>query len=276
MPISKGECCEVPDDSVKKTIIVALGVCIVCSVLVSTAAVSLQGIQEENKRLDKIKNILLAADLFAGDEKILSVYEEKIKPVMIDIQSGEAVEEGILKETMTIERFDIDAVAADPEYSREIPDNKDMAGINRIPSLMVVYFIEDKGKTDGVVLPVYGRGLWSTLYGFMALDRDLKTVKGITFYDHAETPGLGGEVDNPRWKGSWKGKQAMDESGKVKIEVLKGVVDMSRPEAKYQIDGLSGATLTTRGVDGIVKFWLGNDGYGPLLKRFKEELHGKV
>jgi Na+-transporting NADH:ubiquinone oxidoreductase subunit D len=102
----------------------------------------------------------------------------------------------------------------------------------------------------------------------MALDRDLKTVKGITFYDHAETPGLGGEVDNPRWKGSWKGKQAMDESGKVKIEVLKGVVDMSRPEAKYQIDGLSGATLTTRGVDNIVKFWLGDNGYGPLLKRF--------
>jgi Na+-transporting NADH:ubiquinone oxidoreductase subunit C len=96
----------------------------------------------------------------------------------------------------------------------------------------------------------------------------------VTFYDHAETPGLGGEVDNPRWKDSWKGKQAIDETGKVKIEVLKGVVDTSRPESKYQIDGLSGATLTTRGVDNIVKFWLGDDGYGSLLKRLKEDLHG--
>jgi Na+-transporting NADH:ubiquinone oxidoreductase subunit C len=271
MPISKGGCCEVPDDSVKKTIMVALGVCIVCSLLVSTAAVSLHGIQEENKRLDRIKNILLAADLFVGDENIRSVYNEKIKPVMIDVQSGETVEEGILKETMTIERFDIDAVADDPEYSRPIPENRDIVGINRIPSYMVVYFVEDRGRTDRIVLPVYGRGLWSTLYGFMALDRDLMTVKGITFYDHAETPGLGGEVDNPRWKDSWKGKQAIDETGK---EVLKGVVDTSRPESKYQIDGLSGATLTTRGVDNIVKFWLGDDGYGSLLKRLKEDLHG--
>jgi Na+-transporting NADH:ubiquinone oxidoreductase subunit C len=220
MPISKGECCEVPDDSVKKTIIVALGVCIVCSLLVSTAAVSLHGIQEENKRLDRIKNILLAADLFAGDENIRSVYDEKIKPVMINVQSGETVEEGILKETMTIERFDINAVAADPEYSRPIPENRDIAGINRIPSHMVVYFVEDRGKTDRIVLPVYGRGLWSTLYGFMALDRDLMTVKGITFYDHAETPGLGGEVDNPRWKDSWKGKQAIDETGKTACPAL--------------------------------------------------------
>jgi Na+-transporting NADH:ubiquinone oxidoreductase subunit C len=112
------------------------------------------------------------------------------------------------------------------------------------------------------------------MYGFMALDKDLKTVKGFTFYDHAETPGLGGEIDNPRWKNSWKEKQAFDEEGNVKIEVIKGLVDTSRPEAKYQIDGISGATLTARGVDHLVQFWLGDNGYGLFIKSLREDVHG--
>jgi Na+-transporting NADH:ubiquinone oxidoreductase subunit C len=276
MPISKGECCGVPNDSVTKTLIVALSVCIVCSVMVSTSAVSLHGKQEENRQLDRKKNILLAADLFADDDTVRSVYDEKITPVMIDLQSGQTVEEGLLKTSMTPERFDIRSTSADPEFSRPVPGDRDMAGIGRIPTHMVVYLIKERGKTDSVVLPVYGKGLWSTLYGFLALERDMMTVKGITFYEHAETPGLGGEVDNPRWKDSWKGKQAADETGMVIIEVLKGSVDTSRAESKHQIDGLSGATLTTRGVNSIVRFWLGNDGYGPLLKRMKEDLYGEV
>jgi Na+-transporting NADH:ubiquinone oxidoreductase subunit C len=99
-------------------------------------------------------------------------------------------------------------------------------------------------------------------------------VKGFTFYEHAETPGLGGEIDNPRWKNSWKGKHVHDKEGNVIIEVIKGQVDTSRPESKHQVDGLSGATLTARGVDHLVKFWLGNNGYGLFLKRLGKELHG--
>jgi Na+-transporting NADH:ubiquinone oxidoreductase subunit C len=110
-------------------------------------------------------------------------------------------------------------------------------------------------------------------YG-LALADDLKTVKGFTFYEHAETPGLGGEVDNERWKKSWNGKQAFDTEGNLKLRVIKGIVDISRPEAQHQIDGLSGATLTSRGVDNLVSFWLGENGYGPLLKRLKEDLNG--
>jgi Na+-transporting NADH:ubiquinone oxidoreductase subunit C len=132
---------------------------------------------------------------------------------------------------------------------------------------MVVYFIKENDKTEKIVLPVYGKGLWSTMFGFIALDKDLKTVKGFTFFQHGETPGLGGEVDNPRWKKIWNGKQAFDEGGNIRIKVIKGKVDASRPEAKYQIDGLSGATLTSRGVGNLVRFWLGENGYGPFLSR---------
>jgi Na+-transporting NADH:ubiquinone oxidoreductase subunit C len=263
-----------PGESVKKTITVALGVCIVCSILITTAAVALRGIQLENKKLDRIKNILIAGDLLVRGADIKAIYQEKIEPAMIDLQTGDILSAENFNETFNIDNFDIKKMAADPEYGMVIPDGRDRANIKRMPKYMVVYFVKENNKTEMVVLPIYGKGLWSTMYGFIALDKDLTTVKGFTFYEHAETPGLGGEVDNPRWKNSWKGKHVLDEQGNLKIEVIKGVVDVSRPEAKYQIDGLSGATLTARGVDHLVKFWLGNDGYGLLLKRLKEELHG--
>ncbi|MCK5511968.1 MAG: Na(+)-translocating NADH-quinone reductase subunit C [Thermodesulfovibrionia bacterium] len=263
-----------PDDSVKKTLVVALAVCIVCSILVSTAAVSLHGIQKENKRLDKVKNILLAGDLFVEGGDIQSLYEENITPVMIELSSGETVPEEKFTKELNITDFDIKKIAGDPAYSMMIPPDKDRAKITKMPKFMVIYLVKKDNEIEKIVLSIYGKGLWSTLYGFIALDRDLKTVKGFTFYEHAETPGLGGEIDNPRWKNSWKEKQAFDEEGNVKIKVIKGKVDTLRPEAIHQIDGISGATLTARGVDDLVNFWLGNDGYGPFLNRFKEELHG--
>jgi Na+-transporting NADH:ubiquinone oxidoreductase subunit C len=127
------------------------------------------------------------------------------------------------------------------------------------------------GSIEKVILPIYGKGLWSTLYGFLALGKDLNTVEGITFYEHGETPGLGGEVDNPNWKALWKGKMAFDDAGTVALTVIKGKVDPSEENARYQIDGLSGSTLTTRGLDAMVKFWLGDQGYGAFLKQLKKD-----
>jgi len=260
----------VADDSVKKTITVALGVCIVCSVLVSTAAVSLHGIQEENRSLDRIRNILLAGDLLVNDADVRLLYEEKIQPVMIDLSTGETVSEENFNEILNIEEFEIKKMADHPDYGQAIPGEKDIAGIRRMPRYMVIYYVKEKDSIQKIVFPVYGKGLFSTLYGFLALDRDLKTVKGFTFYEHGETPGLGGEIDNPRWKETWIGKQAFDDDWNVRIEVIKGAVDTSNPEAKYQIDGISGATLTARGVDHLVQFWLGDDGYGPFFKKLRE------
>jgi Na+-transporting NADH:ubiquinone oxidoreductase subunit C len=274
MPISRGGSQEVADDSVKKTISVALGVCIICSILVSSAAVALRDIQIENQRLDRIKNILIAGDLFTEGADIRALYAEKVEPRMIDLATGETVLEQNLDGTLNIENFDIKRAAADPVYGKAVPADKDIAKISRMPRYMVVYLVKEDNKVDKIVLPVYGKGLWSTMYGFMALDKDLITVKGFTFYDHAETPGLGGEIDNPRWKNSWKEKQAFDEEGNVKIEVIKGLEDTSRPESKYQIDGISGATLTARGVDHLVQFWLGDNGYGLFIKSLREDVHG--
>jgi len=119
-----------------------------------------------------------------------------------------------------------------------------------------------------VILPIKGYGLWSTLYGFIALESDLKTVAGIGFYEHTETPGLGGEVDNPKWKASWVGKRAYNSDG-LALEVIKGKVDLARDGADSQIDGLAGATLTTKGVDNLVKYWLGQQGFKPFIDNLK-------
>ena len=86
-----------------------------------------------------------------------------------------------------------------------------------------MYLVRDNaGEIDTLILPIRGYGLWSTLWGFIALEEDYNTVVGLGFYSHAETPGLGGEVDNPKWKGQWPGKKVADNAGALKIEVTKG------------------------------------------------------
>ena len=107
------------------------------------------------------------------------------------------------------------------------------------------------------------------MYGFLALDADLRTIRGFGFYEHGETPGLGGEVDNPLWKSQWQGKLAFDEAWETRITVLKGKVNPNNPNAQFQVDGLSGATITARGVRDLLKFWLGEDGFGPFLAKMR-------
>ena len=121
-----------------------------------------------------------------------------------------------------------------------------------------------------LLLPIHGKGLWSTLYGFIALETDTRTVKGIGFYQHGETAGLGGEVDNPQWKKQWEGKLVLDDKYKPIFKVQKGSVDNADPMAQYKVDGLSGATITSNGVTGLIQYWLGEDGFGPYLARFRE------
>ncbi len=258
------------NDSVKKTMIVAVGVCLVCSILVSTAAVSLNKKQTENKKLDKIKNILIASGFDGDHVDIKKTFHDKFEPAIIDLKNGEPIPESKYDDILNTEDFDIKKVAASSQYGESIPADMDLARINRMPKDMLVYFKKNHGKIEQIILPIYGKGLWSTLYGFLALDNDLKTIHGITFYEHGETPGLGGEIDNPRWKKIWKGKLAFDDNLDLKIQVIKGKVDKSRPDGVYKVDGLSGATLTTRGVNNLVRFWLGEHGYGPFLVKLRE------
>lgn len=261
-------------DSTKKTLLVALGVCFVASILVSTAAVELKPIQEKNKELDLLKNILSAGDLYQEGIDIKKTFKEKVSAEIIDLKSGEIIPENNYDAQCNVDNFNIDAMASSAKWGVEIQASDDIAGIKRKPKAMVVYKVKIGEEVDKYILPIYGKGLWSTLYGFIALDKDLNTVKGFTFYQHGETPGLGGEVDNPKWKNIWNGKHVFNSDGKLMIEVIKGTVDKESDNAKYQVDGLSGATLTTRGVNNLVRYWLSSKGYGPFINKLKGENNG--
>ena len=241
---------------------VALGLCLVCSVVVSTAAVVLKPAQQANKTLDLKRNILMAAGLL---DPALSV-EEQVEQVETRVVS---LDEGRFVEGVDPASFDQREAAKDPAKSRAIPGDADPAKLVRREDQALVYLVRDQqGGLDKIILPIRGYGLWSTLYGFMALESDGNTVAGLGFYEHAETPGLGGEVDNPNWKAIWPGKQIY-QGEQVAIQVLKGAVPAGSANAQWQVDGLSGATLTTKGVDNLVRYWMGDQGFKPLLENLR-------
>jgi len=257
-------------DTVGKTILVAGVLCVVCSVIVSSAAVFLKPIQTKNQLLDKKKNILTAAGMYEPGDDIEQKFST-FKSGVVDFASGELLSPETAPEGVDLlEGFDQKKAAKDPKLSIAIDPSVDYGGIKRRSKYGQVYFVMEGDSVSKIILPVHGKGLWSTMYGFIALNSDTKTVEGITFYEHGETPGLGGEIENPSWQESWKGKLAFDEQGQPAIEVLKGKVDSTTSNAQYKIDGLSGATITSRGVSGTMKYWLSENAYGPFLQKFRD------
>lgn len=253
-------------ESTSKTVMVALAVSLVSSVFVAGAAVSLKPVQVENRLLDKQRSILSIAGL--GEDslsrtEVKNLFDQQITAHVLDLQTGEYTDK------FDPTQFDPLKAARDPALSKELEE--DPALIKRRERYTTVYTVEDNGQLKSVILPIRGYGLWSTLHGFIALEKDLNTVVGLGFYQHAETPGLGGEVDNPKWKGLWPGKQLYNEAGEPVIHIVKGGVDPSSPNAVHQVDALAGATLTSNGVDRLLQFWLGEQGFGPYLAKLRAQ-----
>ncbi len=262
-------------DSVGYAIGVATVLCVVCSLAVSAAAVALRPLQEANKKLDQQKNILDATGLAIGEygkpanelsrEQIDELYSW-ISEKLVDLDTGEYNTE------LDIDKYDPREAADKEPTSVAIEDPAFDPGVDRREKVATVYFVRRKGEgpVRQVVLPVYGKGLWSTLYGYLALKSDLETIQGLTFYSHGETPGLGGEVDNPSWKAQWVGRKLYDDNGTPAAQVFKGPAP---PENAYAVDGLSGATITSRGVTNLLRYWASDDGYGPFLSKLEQELN---
>ena len=250
------------NESVSKTLLVAFLVCVVCGVVVATAAVSLRPVQNENKLIDKRMNILQAAGMYDPSQDVNEQFAT-IERKFVDIDSGDYVD--------MPESYDQRKAAKDPKQSVRLSGDEDIAGIKSQAKVAEVYLARgDSGELSRIILPVHGYGLWSTLYGFLALEPDANTVAGLGFYEHGETPGLGGEVDNPKWKALWEGKKLYDGQGDVEIQVIKGTVEANTPDAEYKVDGLAGATLTSKGVSNLLQFWVGQNGFGPYLNRMQQ------
>ncbi len=255
-------------DSTKYTVIFATVVCVVCALLVSVAAVSLQPRQAANARLYMEKNVLLAAGLAQpgadlSEQEVKAIFEKRIRSRLVDFETGELVPEG------KIDARDYDQRKArnDPGASRVAPANN--AGIGRLPNHGIVHFVMKDDKVDQIVIAVEGLGMWGTMYGFLSLAPDGNTVRGLTYYDQKETPGLGGEIGNPKWLALWRGRKGFDDQWNAKITVIKG--QAGPPETDpLRVDGLSGATVTSNAVTRLMQFWLSDNGYGKFLKRFRE------
>jgi Na+-transporting NADH:ubiquinone oxidoreductase subunit C len=249
------------------TVVFSAIVCVVCAILVSTAAVTLRARQMANAELDRKKNVLRAAGAMGETETLAPDEVERrfgaFQVVAVDLRTGQE------DPAFATAGYDMRRAQGDPASSRSAPGNP--AQITRIPNHAIAYKkLDANGRLELLVLPIEGKGLWSTMYGFLALGPDLTTVRGLTYYQHGETPGLGGEVDNPRWKALWPGREVFDPQGRPAIEVVRG--DAGPPQADpHRVDGLSGATITSRGVTAMLQFWLGEHGFGPYLQRLKKD-----
>ncbi|WP_417691337.1 Na(+)-translocating NADH-quinone reductase subunit C [Roseibium sp.] len=249
---------DLPPDSTPKTLFVAVTLCLFASMVVSIAAVSLRPIQEENKLRDKRINILQVAGVYDPSVDVAEAFEA-FEPQVLDLATGQFTDQ------FDPRTFDDRAASDNPEISHALTD--DPASIGRQANFKTVYLLrDDSGAIDKVILPIHGYGLWSTLYGFIAVEEDGNEIYGLQFYEHAETPGLGAEVDNPRWKALWRGKKLRDDDGTLQITVAKAPPAAGKD---FYVDALAGATLTSRGVDNLVNFWMGSEGYEPFLANLK-------
>jgi Na+-transporting NADH:ubiquinone oxidoreductase subunit C len=251
-------------DTMVGTLTVAGILCILCSIVVSAAAVLLADKQDENKLVDKRKNILVAAGMYQKGDNVNEKFAN-IETRLVDFSTGQYVEA-----SSVAEGYDQKKAAKDPKSSEAIPAKQDFAGIKSRAKIGYVYLVKSQDKVEKIILPIHGKGLWSTMYGFIALNSNIKEIDGITFYEHGETPGLGGEIENPKWQAQWVGKLAFNDAWEPAIKVIKGKVDTSLDSAKYEIDGLSGATITSRGVSDTMRYWLSGHAYGKYLENLRQ------
>jgi Na+-transporting NADH:ubiquinone oxidoreductase subunit C len=259
-----GKVLSLSNDNPVKTIIIAALLCLVCSVLVSTSAVMLKSQQVTNKQADIKKNILAVTGLLESDSDIDSLFK-RFDVKIVDLETGQYVDD------IDAATYDQYKAAGDPEQNVKLTAEQDIANIGTRAKLAKIYILKESDDIKQVVLPIHGYGLWSTLYGFISFEDDFNTISGLRFYAHAETPGLGGEVDNPKWRQLWHGKKAFDDNGDLQIKVVRGHVDFNVAGAEHQVDGLSGATLTSKGVSNLVNYWLGAHAFGPYLEKMRLE-----
>lgn len=248
-----------PKDSIPKTLFVAITLCLFCSMIVAFAAVSMRPLQEANKLRDMQVNILQVAGLYDKDRPVDELFTA-FTPKIVDLEAG------IFTDQFDDTGFNPVSAARDPELSIALTD--DPAIISRRGNFARVYLLHDAaGVLDRVIVPVYGAGLWGRMHGFIALQEDGNEIYGLQFYQHAETPGLGDRIDKPDWRRSWHGQMLRNAAGDLKIAIATGTP--TEEMKSHHIDGLAGATLTARGVDNLVRFWMGEQGFGPFLANLK-------
>ncbi|RTE86037.1 MULTISPECIES: Na(+)-translocating NADH-quinone reductase subunit C [Gammaproteobacteria] len=246
------------NDTLSKTFTVVIALCLVCSIIVSGAAVGLKSKQEAEAALAKQTNILSTAGVSTEGQSINDVFASRVKIATYNQETGEVV----AFDSLTAMDTHLDDVAI-----LEQSEAASAAGVRDLRNEIPVFAVmSEQGDVQTYVMDIRGAGLWGTMYAFLAVEPDGQTIRDILFYKHQETPGLGGEIQNPRWTANFEGLTAVTDSGDVAVTVGKGAG--AQPNG---VDALSGATITSNGVNSTLNFWLSENGYGPLLAKLREE-----
>ncbi len=253
------------NDSIFKTFLVAFLLCVVCSILVCLAAIVRIDKEAYNKQLEIRKTVLAAGGYqqqIDDGGNIDELFTSNMELKLVDLSAGD------FTTAVDAATYDQKEAVDKPELSEAIPADLDLAGIGTRAKYAAVYL----DKSGSVILPIRGAGMWGPMYGYIAIAEDGTTIKGFTFYQHAETPGLGAEVDNPNWKKQWPNKQVFNSSGKLALKVVKkGKYNPKAGDAINTIDGIAGSTVTGNKVHGIIRYWFGEHGYAPFLAKLKAE-----
>lgn len=245
-------------------------VCIVCSLCVAAAHVLLKERQylakteyvQKTVLLD-VTGIMTSANAAGRDRD--EVFASRIRARLVDLATGEYVESPDIDPL----RYDQRRARNDPARSRPAPDNA--SEITRIPHLALVYIaLNESGESEQIVLPIEGNGLYGMIYGFLALERDANTVRGIAFHELSETPGLGSLIAGAKWRAQWVGRKVYDEEGSVAIEVIKQ--GGGPPETDpHRVNAITGASISGYAIEDMLGFWMGESGFGPFITRLREQ-----
>ena len=245
-------------DSVVGTMVFIISLSLVCSFMITGTAEILKERKLVKKRDEVQQFVLKAAGVESNSGDFRELFANRVQAKLVDLESGQFIEqENILD-------FDGRMAAINPETSRK--PKKDTAKIkSRADQVRIFEVFDDQGQLSSIVMPIYGKGLWSMMYGYLAVEPDLNTIKNIVFYEHGETPGIADFVTDPQWNALWQGKKLFDEKGKIAIKVVKGG---AKAGDVHGVDGVSGATRTGVGIQKAVEFWFGVEGYQNFLHTF--------
>lgn len=250
-------------------LLIVVLVALVCSVLVSASTVGLRPIQERNALIERSRNIVALSGLvepgqsLSGEEVLAALQQMDAR--VINIDTGE------FDDAIDPDEFQPRAAVLDPELGTAIPADLDLAQLGRRSRFEIVYLAYDRGEIARVILPIVGQGMWSTLYGYIALESDLSTIAAATFYEQAETAGIGDRIADPDWLAGWEGRALYAADGSYRFRIAPGPVDPGSAAAAHEVDGISGASVTATAVSRLVRYWFGPHGYAPFLESLRNE-----
>lgn len=247
-----------PNDNVVKTLVVALCVALLSATIVSITAVTLKPRQVANLERERQARMQALIASLPGLAEVLGATTGSIEVRLVDLDTGR------FTTAANPETYNQRSAASNPDLSRQLAPEIDIARIGRRSNLAPVYLLRPDQTIALIVLPVHGAGYQSVIYAYLALAGDMEKVAAFTIYEQGETPGLGARIADPAWQAQWGGKEAIDEAGTVRLSIVRG--DGSGP---HEIDGITGATRTTSGINNMLQFWLGDHGFGPFLAKLK-------